>query len=127
MINSFQPLKEPFTLLLLNLLHVKLYYKFRAWSKNDMLSALPKINFDWSYQNLLKGSINLSRRRPISYRNQSTDLLCKSMDCFLYDIGLLRERVKITPIFSLLSNWLYECAIIFEHFHCACSFLKPHR
>ena len=39
-------------------------------------------------------SLTLSRRRPISYRNQSTDLLRKSMDWFLYDIGLRPERVK---------------------------------
>ena len=38
--------------------------------------------------------LTLSRRRPISHRNQSIDLLCKSMDWFLYDIGLRRERVK---------------------------------
>ena len=31
----------------------------------------------------------------ISYRNQSIDLLCKSMDWFLYDIGLRHERVKV--------------------------------
>ena len=30
-----------------------------------------------------------------SYRNQSIDLLCKSMDWFLYDIGLRHERVKL--------------------------------
>ena len=34
-------------------------------------------------------------RRPIWYRNQSIDLLRKSMDWFLYDIGLRQERVKI--------------------------------
>ena len=38
--------------------------------------------------------LTLSRRRPISFRNQSIDLLCKSMDWFLYEIGLRRERVK---------------------------------
>ena len=38
--------------------------------------------------------LTLSRRRPISYRNQSIDLLWKSMDWFLYDIGLRREGVK---------------------------------
>ena len=38
--------------------------------------------------------LTLSRRRPLSYRNQSTDLLCKSMDWFLYDNGLRLERVK---------------------------------
>ena len=38
--------------------------------------------------------LTLSRRRPLSYRSQSTDLLHKSMDWFLYDIGLRPERVK---------------------------------
>ena len=39
-------------------------------------------------------NLNLSRQRPISYRNQSIDLQSKSMDWFLYDIGLRRQRVK---------------------------------
>ena len=30
----------------------------------------------------------------IIYRNQFIDLLCKSMDWFLYDKGLRHERVK---------------------------------
>ena len=38
--------------------------------------------------------LTFSWRRPLSYRNQSIDLLCKSMDCFLYDNGLRHERVK---------------------------------
>ena len=45
-------------------------------------------------QNVLIIFLTLSRRRPLSYRNQSTDLLCKSMDWFLYDNGLRLERVK---------------------------------
>ena len=40
-------------------------------------------------------SLTLSWRWPLSYRNQSTDLLRKSMDWFLYDNGLRHERVKI--------------------------------
>ena len=32
--------------------------------------------------------LSLSWRRPLSYRNQFIDLLCKSMDWFLYDNGL---------------------------------------
>ena len=39
-------------------------------------------------------TLTLSRRRSQSYRNQSTDLLCKSMDWFLYDTNLHHERVK---------------------------------
>ena len=38
--------------------------------------------------------LTLSWRRSLSYRNQSTDLLCKSMDWFLYDNDLRHERVK---------------------------------
>ena len=30
----------------------------------------------------------------LSYRNQSIDLLCKSLECFLYDRDLVHERVK---------------------------------
>ena len=35
--------------------------------------------------------LTLSWRRPLSYRNQSIDLLCK---WFLYDNGLRHERVN---------------------------------
>ena len=39
--------------------------------------------------------LTLSWRRFLSYRNQSTDLLSKSMDWFLYDRNLRHERVNI--------------------------------
>ena len=39
--------------------------------------------------------LNLSWRWPISYRNQFIDLLRKSMNWFLYDIGLRHERVNL--------------------------------
>ena len=38
--------------------------------------------------------LTLSWRRPLSYKNQSMDLLCKSMDWFLYDNGPRHERAK---------------------------------
>ena len=38
--------------------------------------------------------LNLSWRRPLSYRNQSIDLRSNSLDWFLYDNGLHHERVK---------------------------------
>ena len=44
--------------------------------------------------------LTLSWRRPISYRNQPIDLLRKSMDWFLYDIGLRHERVKKNLIYK---------------------------
>ena len=39
--------------------------------------------------------LTLSRQRPLSCRNQPTCLLRKPMDWFLYDNGLLLERVKL--------------------------------
>ena len=41
-----------------------------------------------------KISLTFSWPRPLSYRNQSIDLLRKSMDWFLYDDGLRHERIK---------------------------------
>ena len=38
--------------------------------------------------------LTLSLRRPLSHRNQSIDLLCKSVDWFLHDNGLRHERVN---------------------------------
>ena len=38
--------------------------------------------------------LTLSWRSPLSYRNQSIALLCKSVDWFLYDHGLHHERFK---------------------------------
>ena len=38
--------------------------------------------------------LTLSRRRPLSYRNQSINLQSKSMDWFLYDNSLRHESVK---------------------------------
>ena len=38
--------------------------------------------------------INSLMTESLSYRNQSTDFFCKSMDWFLYDTNLRHERVK---------------------------------
>ena len=50
--------------------------------------------------NLFENSLTLSRRRPISYRNQSIDLLGKSMDWFLYDNRLCHEMVNKKIIYK---------------------------
>ena len=42
--------------------------------------------------------LTLSRLRLLSYRNQSIDLLCKSMDRFLCDNGLRLERVNLPSL-----------------------------
>ena len=41
-----------------------------------------------------KALLTLSWQRTLSYRNQSIDLLCRSMDWFLYDNVLGHESVK---------------------------------
>ena len=43
---------------------------------------------------LLSTPMSLSWRRPLSYRNQSIDLLDKSTDWSLYDNGPRHERVN---------------------------------
>ena len=50
------------------------------------------------FQNIIiyheKRCLALSWRKSLSYRNQSIDLLCKSMDWFLYNRDLRHERFK---------------------------------
>ena len=57
------------------------------------------------YQYWIKSLVHLtlSWRRSLSYRNQSIDLLCKSIEWFLYDRDLRRERVK-QPFSSKISK-----------------------
>ena len=49
-------------------------------------------------------TLTLSWWRSLSYSNQSTDLLCKSMDWFLYDRDLRRERANVLSSFHYV-NW----------------------
>ena len=51
---------------------------------------------EWVDKVLFSLCFKLSWWRPLSYRNQSIDLLRKSMDWFLYDNGLRHERVKFS-------------------------------
>ena len=50
------------------------------------------------------GTLTISRRRYLSYRNQSNYLLCKSMDLFLYDRDLRHERVQRKETLMLKVN-----------------------
>ena len=50
----------------------------------------------------------LSCRNPLSYRNQSIDFFCKSMDWFLYDNGLPHERVNDLSDILYMSNKLFQ-------------------
>ena len=55
--------------------------------------------------------LTLSWRRPLSYRNQSIDLLRESMDWYLYDNGLRHERVSKTR-FIWKNFEKYLCEVI---------------
>ena len=72
---------------------------------SEFLQKIPATDWDADFEgvnlhvtsltlSLCCGSLTLSRQRLISYRNQSIDLQSKSMDWFLYDIGLRRKRLK---------------------------------
>ena len=62
--------------------------------------------------------LTLSWRRPISYRNQSIDFLRKSMDWFLYAVGLRHERVKFKYLWWLR---LYQVACSKDRFNPLCA------
>ena len=68
-----------------------------------------------SHKITAKLSLTLSWRKPLSYRNQSTDLGSKSIDWFLYDNGLRHERFKnnntfiyLLDLFDLLTANLFK-------------------
>ena len=58
------------------------------------IHSFGKWMFEKPFTNNPCRSLTLSWRRSLSYRNQSIDLFCKSMDWFLYDRDLRYERVK---------------------------------
>ena len=59
-----------------------------------LMCACPELRtrFRPSRVNILE--LTLSRRRSLLYRNQSVDLLCKSLDWFLYDREPCHDRVN---------------------------------
>ena len=61
--------------------------------KNLIWIKIAFLGQNWTVSSIWK-CLTLSWRRPLSYKNQSIDLLCKSVDWFLYDNGLRHERVK---------------------------------
>ena len=62
-----------------------------------------------------KFALTLSRRRPLSYRNQSIDLQSKWMDWFLYDKGLRLQRVnhRATPLIHCFYSTIFLYGLLF--------------
>ena len=61
--------------------------------------------------------LTLSWRKSLLYRNQSIDLQCKSMDWFLHDRDLRRERVKRLSfsrkqLFNFRIKVLVNCSLL---------------
>ena len=59
------------------------------------------------YVSLMNCPLTLSWRRPLSYRNQSMDLLCKSVDWFLYDHGPRHERVNYCKFWYHINKYAF--------------------
>ena len=53
--------------------------------------------------------INSFMTEVLSYRNQSSDLLCKSMDWFHYDNGAHHERVNTSKGMIIYCKILHHC------------------
>ena len=75
-------------LFLVNFGEVFTYNRYTSRSSCSYMFSKKRCTKKWSFP------LTLLWRRPLSYRNQSTDLRNKSMDWFLYDNGLRHERVK---------------------------------
>ena len=89
-----------------------LFCKLYVFYKEHFFTTQPQccLTFLWTELHLsLKCCLTLSWRRPLSYRNQSIDLLRKSMDLFQYDNGLGHKRVNF---FFSRASMLLRCCLM---------------
>ena len=56
-------------------------------------------------------SLTHASQSPLSYRKQHIDLLCKSMDWFLFDRNLCSERAKAVRNIELMSDPTWDFRI----------------
>ena len=56
-------------------------------------------------------SLTHASQGPVSYRNQHIDLLCKSMDWFLYDRNLRSERANAVRNIEFISDPTWDFRI----------------
>ena len=68
--------------------------------KLNLFSHLSCLRLEWLQQRLA-----LSWWKSLSYRSQSIDLFCQSMDWFLDDSDLRHERVKVSILVCLSPFW----------------------
>ena len=89
--------------------HLDLKLNFNQ-NKNVLLFCFDFICLNESSLKMMKRdsyfNLTFSWRRPLSYKNQSIDLFCKSMDWFLYDNGLCHDKtVKVNSKTYDITNW----------------------
>ena len=88
------------------------FQKCLRWLLFSIVAYVSKTIWLWSDTgSIALKLLALSWRRPLSYRNESTDLLCKSMDWFLYDSGLRHEKVKE----------IFQSSLLFSRNHWNCN------
>ena len=104
------------------------HFKWNFWEVpgkkiEDFFPAGPWENsVFWHFHSVCINPVTLSWRGPLSFRNQSIDLQSKSMDWFLYDNGLLHERVKCQPlkmlkhVQAISRQQPTNCLSTFDHF-----------
>ena len=102
-----------------------IYCSFSCFNKDSFPFSMFRTNF-FNSQRVCKNwkdylsisaiaRLTLSWRRPLSYRNQSIDLLFKSMDWFQDDNGLRYERVKAVQKAVLLSLKILDKTYMVRH------------
>ena len=62
-------------------------------------------------------NLTLSSRRPLSYKNQSIDLVCKSMVWFLYNIGTSVKEIHSNSVFVLIDKAGNNVAIKYKRLY----------
>ena len=75
----------------------------------DVISVICRF-ISWNF--IVANLLTLSWQRSLSQRNQSIDLLCKSMDWFPYDKDLRHENVKALKV---IINIPYSSLNCFQH------------
>ena len=97
-------LKTPIFGNTLEWLFLKTWFKYIPTDNYCPFNYLLNLTFKW--------------RRSLSYRNQPIDLVCKSIDWFVYHRDLSRERVKIELQYSVrtkarMQNTILGLVLIF--------------
>ena len=87
-------------------------------SSDKLRMSLCKYSKLFSHSHAFYLHLTLSWRRPLSYRNQSTDLQSKSMDWFLYDNDLRHERVNKSDKNYVVIEFVLFTVILFTATSC---------